>query len=196
MSNNTEKQARSAGARVVEIENSTSPKAFYVTKEVLLGIAGFVWCAAGFNIVRIGVLAYAEQSGALPIGRPARGQRRRVPGLLDPHLPGYKHTDRIVGYGNARQPFWRFFDRQAFIIMAVMMTAGISLRAFSLVPSWFIASFYTGLGIALFGAGVGFLINPHACLARTQGRHAGGGCWCRVVARYLADETETTAAPS
>ena len=64
-----------------------------------------------------------------------------------------------MGYGNARQPFWRFFDRQAFIIMAVMMTVGISLRAFSLVPSWFIASFYTGLGIALFGAGVGFLIN-------------------------------------
>ena len=44
-----------------------TPKAFYVTKEVLLGIAGFVWCAAGFNIVRIGLLAYAEQSGALLI---------------------------------------------------------------------------------------------------------------------------------
>ena len=40
-----------------------------------------------------------------------------------------------------------------------MMTVGISLRAFSLAPSWFIASFYTGLGIALFGAGAGFLIN-------------------------------------
>ena len=161
MSNNTEKQARSAGARVVEIENSMSPKAFYVTKEVLLGIAGFVWCAAGFNIVRIGVLAYAEQSGALLIAGLLAGSvavflvfwTRIFSKLLG------KHTDRIVGYGNARQPFWRFFDRQAFIIMAVMMTAGISLRAFSLVPSWFIASFYTGLGIALFGAGVGFLIN-------------------------------------
>lgn len=156
MSNNTEKQARSAGKRVVEIENSMSPKAFYVTKEVLLGIAGFVWCAAGFNIVRIGLLAYAEQSGALLIAGLLAGSvavflvfwTRIFSKLLG------KHTDRIVGYGNARQPFWRFFDRQAFIIMAVMMTAGISL-----VPSWFIASFYTGLGIALFGAGVGFLIN-------------------------------------
>lgn len=161
MSNNTEKQARSAGARVVEIENSMTPKAFYVTKEVLLGIAGFVWCAAGFNIVRIGLLAYAEQSGALLLAGLLAGSvavflvfwTRIFFKLLG------KHTDRIVGYGNARQPFWRFFDRQAFIIMAVMMTAGISLRAFSLVPSWFIASFYTGLGVALFGAGVGFLIN-------------------------------------
>lgn len=157
MSNNTEKQARSAGARVVEIENSMSPKAFCVTKEVLLGIAGFVWCAAGFNIVRIGLLAYAEQSGALLIAGSVAVFLVFWTRIFSKLLG--KHTDRIVGYGNARQPFWRFFDRQAFVIMAVMMTAGISLRAFSLVPSWFIASFYTGLGIALFGAGVGFLIN-------------------------------------
>lgn len=161
MSNNTEKRARLAGSRVDGIESSMTPKAFYVTKEVLLGIAGLVWCAAGFNIVRIGVSAYGEQSGALLIAGLIAGSvavflvfwTRIFSKLLG------KHTDRIVGYGDARQPFWRFFDRQAFIIMAVMMAAGISLRAFSLVPSWFIASFYTGLGVALFGAGVGFLIN-------------------------------------
>ena len=140
MSNNTEKQARSAGARVVEIENSMTPKAFYVTKEVLLGIAGFVWCAAGFNIVRIGLLAYAEQSGALLIA-----------GLLAGSVAVF-----LVFWTRI---FSKLLGKHTDIIMAVMMTVGISLRAFSLVPSWFIASFYTGLGIALFGAGVGFLIN-------------------------------------
>lgn len=69
-----------------------------------------------------------------------------------------KHVERILGYGDDRQPFWRFFDARAFIIMAVMMSVGISLRAFSLVPMWFIAFFYTGLGIALASAGAGFML--------------------------------------
>ena len=42
-------------------------------------------------------------------------------------------------------------------MMAVMMTGGISLRAFGLVPNWFIACFYTGLGIALALSGMSFL---------------------------------------
>lgn len=154
-------------------KDGMTPKAFYVTREVLLGIAGIVWCAAGFNIARIGLLAYAGQTGALLIAGLVAGSiavflifwTRIFSKLLG------KHTDRIVGYGDARQPFWRFFDRQAFIIMAVMMTVGISLRAFSLVPSWFIASFYTGLGVALFGAGAGFLINLARLLKAS--RHAG-----------------------
>ena len=36
---------------------------------------------------------------------------------------------------------------------------GNALRSFHLVPGWFIAFFYTGLGIALALAGVGFLVH-------------------------------------
>ena len=43
-------------------------------------------------------------------------------------------------------------------MMAIMMSGGISLRAFGLVPMWFIAFFYTGLGIALALSGVSFLV--------------------------------------
>lgn len=71
------------------------------------------------------------------------------------------------------KPFWRFFDRQAFIIMAIMMTVGISLRAFSLVPGWFIAFFYTGLGIALTGAGIGFLLELARMLREGRSLHRG-----------------------
>lgn len=41
--------------------------------------------------------------------------------------------------------------------MAVMMGGGIALRSFGLVPPWFIAFFYTGLGVALAFAGITFL---------------------------------------
>ena len=130
----------------------------FVGKEALLGIAGAVWCIAGFNIVRLGILAYLEQSWPLIM--------LLVAGSIAVFAVFWtkvfskmlaKHVDRILAYADP-QPFWRFFDRQAFIIMAIMMTVGISLRAFSLVPSWFIAFFYTGLGVALTGAGVGFLV--------------------------------------
>ena len=34
-------------------------------------------------------------------------------------------------------------------MMAIMMGGGIALRASGVVPEWFIAFFYTGLGAAL-----------------------------------------------
>ncbi len=57
-----------------------------------------------------------------------------------------KHTDRISSYEDDRHFFLKFFDVPSFIIMAVMMTGGISIRAFGLAPEVFIAVFYTGLG--------------------------------------------------
>ena len=65
---------------------------------------------------------------------------------------------RIRGYGAVRQWFWRFFDRKSFLIMALMMTLGIGLRASGLAPEGFIAVFYTGLGASLLTAGIRFLL--------------------------------------
>lgn len=144
-----------------------------VGKEALLGIAGAVWCIAGFNIVRLGVLAYLEQSWpfiALLIAGSVAIFAIFWTKVFSKMLG--KHVDRILGYDDP-QPFWRFFDRQAFIIMAVMMTVGISLRAFSLVPGWFIAFFYTGLGVALTGAGIGFLLELARMLREGRSLHRG-----------------------
>ena len=38
-------------------------------------------------------------------------------------------------------------------------TAGWFMRAFGIVPGWFVAFFYTGLGTALALAGIGFLVH-------------------------------------
>ena len=69
-----------------------------------------------------------------------------------------KHSNRIAAYEDNEIGFWRFFDASGYIMMAIMMSGGISLRAFGLVPMWFIAFFYTGLGIALALSGVSFLV--------------------------------------
>jgi len=69
-----------------------------------------------------------------------------------------KHTKRIKAYEN-RRPFWNFFDLKSYIIMMIMMGGGIGLRSAHLVPEFFIAFFYSGLGCALTLAGVVFVLN-------------------------------------
>lgn len=129
---------------------------FKVEKKTLLFVAGVVWFAAGFNIGRIGVIA---AGGQWPVWIIALALlifivfRKMVFGKLV-----VKHTARIKGYEGEKHSIFKFFDKQAYLIMAFMMTFGIGLRVSGLVPDWFIAFFYTGLGTALLLAGIEFFI--------------------------------------
>ncbi len=64
-----------------------------------------------------------------------------------------------MNYKEAYRPVWNFFDVKSYIIMAVMMGGGIGFRNAGIFPDVFVAFFYTGLGCALFLAGVCFVIN-------------------------------------
>lgn len=128
-----------------------------VKRNTLLLLACLVWSAAGFNILRIGLLAYPAyltvRNGLLTILVFAVFQRFIFGKLVK------KHTARIISYLEERHFFLKFFDRKAFAIMAVMMTGGIGLRVSGLAPERFIAVFYTGLGAALLLAGLLFGCN-------------------------------------
>ena len=132
-----------------------------VGNRTLLGIAGFVWLAAGVNILRIGVKAVLAVIGG-SFGRTALMAVLTAAIFCAFHWLFsrivVKHTARIRGY-ETKQPFWRFFDGKSYLLMAFMMTLGISLRAFHLVPIWFIAFFYVGLGVALALTGALFLVD-------------------------------------
>lgn len=131
-------------------------KTVYVKKRTLLLIAGIVWLAAGFNVARLGALAYLNI------------ERQWLYFILSAVVfslfgamffkMSRKHTKRILGYED-RRPFWEFFDAKAYLIMAVMMGGGIGLRAAGVFPDMFVAFFYSGLGCALALAGVLFFIN-------------------------------------
>ena len=128
---------------------------FKVKKRTLLLIAGVVWLAAGVNVARLGVISY------LAIEQHWYWYLLSVVIFLLFGAMFYqmsqKHIKRIMGYKDERQPFWRFFDLKAYLIMAVMMGGGIGLRAAGIFPNWFVAFFYTGLGCALALAGVLFV---------------------------------------
>lgn len=128
-----------------------------VNRNTLLLLACLVWSAAGFNILRIGVMTYPGYLSAVNFILSAlvfAVFQRFIFGKLVK-----KHTARIHGYEEEKHFFLKFFDRKAFIIMAVMMSGGIGLRASGIAPDRFIAVFYTGLGASLLLAGLLFGCN-------------------------------------
>lgn len=125
-----------------------------VKKKTLLLIACAVWSLAGFNILRIGILSYLPYLSVINLLLSIV-----VFTVFQYFIFGRlvkKHTDRIQNYEEERHFFMKFFDVKSFIIMAVMMSGGIYLRASSLAPERFIAVFYSGLGSSLLLAGILF----------------------------------------
>lgn len=126
-----------------------------VGKRSLVLISAIVWIMAGFNVLKIGIEAYRNYISVV-----------NVIGSIFVFMIFWnmifkkmvdKNVVRIENMIGEKRNFWVFFDLKSFIIMAFMMTMGISLRVYSLVSEVFIAVFYSGLGTALGLAGVKYL---------------------------------------
>ena len=125
-----------------------------VKRNTLLLLACLVWSAAGFNILRIGLMAYPAYR---TVGNYLLSAL--VFAVFQVFIFGKlvkKHTARISAYREEHHFFLKFFDGRSFAIMAFMMTGGIALRFSGLAPEQFIAFFYTGLGASLLLAGLLF----------------------------------------
>lgn len=125
-----------------------------VKRNTLLLLACLVWSAAGFNILRIGLMAYPAYR---TVGNYLLSVLIFV--VFQIFIFGKlvkKHTARISAYREEHHFFLKFFDGRSFAIMAFMMTGGIALRSSGLAPEQFIAFFYTGLGASLLLAGLLF----------------------------------------
>ena len=86
-----------------------------VKRNTLLLIACLVWGAAGFNILRLGVLAYPAYLSVLNFVLSAL-----VFAVFQYFIFGRlvkKHTARITGYEEERHFFLKFFDVKSLIIM-------------------------------------------------------------------------------
>ena len=105
-----------------------------VSKTALLFIAGIVWLAAGVNIARLGILSFGQMSQSmwwmLVIGAIAVFTVFHI--KVFSKMVG-KHANRIAGYVEDKIAFWRFFDASGYIMMAVMMTGGRTLKTGSRV---------------------------------------------------------------
>ena len=131
-----------------------------VEKRTLLVIAGVFWLIAGANVVAVGIGAYiaaATQPAILAalIAGSAGVFALFFLCIFKPYAA--KHEARIASIPDKRVSALRFMDRKGYIMIVAMIALGAGLRLSGVVPDWFIAFVYTGLGAALALTGVLFL---------------------------------------
>lgn len=125
-----------------------------VEKHWLIVTNGLLWAAAGINIARIGIIAAIEN-----------GTLVWLYGLIVFVLFGLmffrvigKNTQRILAMEQDKVPIYKFLTVKGYLIIAFMMTLGITLRHIGHIPNGFFAFFYSGLGSALTLAGLHSII--------------------------------------
>jgi hypothetical protein len=128
---------------------------FKVNNRQLLLLAGMVWIVAGANILRIGILTWLADSQCwlFKIGE-ATIVFLIFFNLIFRRLY-IKHTDQKKKKANNNH-LLSFFDLKGWIIMIFMITLGVTVRKFQLLPNSFISVFYTGLSTALIITGILF----------------------------------------
>ena len=133
---------------------------FRIKKQPLIAVAGIVWLLAGLNVAILGVRAAIDvRDFAALILLALAGGAVAIFCAFHPMFSKLvqKNAQRIADLEGERHHVVRFFDRKSYLMMAFMMSFGIGMRAAGVFPGWFIAFFYTGLGLALTLAGVSYI---------------------------------------
>ena len=123
------------------------------TKALIL-VASLVWLAAGASVISAGVTAtkdpwtfYMALTFFIVL----------VAFLILFLMIARKQIRRICSYTDRLTSLLKFFDAQAYIIIAVMVFLGAAVRVSQMVPGAAIASFYCGLGTALIISAIYYL---------------------------------------
>jgi hypothetical protein len=126
-----------------------------ITTNKLFLVAGLLWTAAGAGILQIGIKAYLD-GPFTPWIPPATALIFLLFYFVIFRKMVQKNEQRILSFESQKTSILHFLDKKGYLIMAFMMILGIALRTSGLVPLWFFAFFYTGLGTALLLAGLTF----------------------------------------
>lgn len=122
-----------------------------VNKNILIAIMGIVWIIAGANVFYIGIEAYKDNVNIVNI----------FMSFIIFILFGAmffkmlrKHIKRIVKYKNEKYNILKAFDRNTYIVIIFMMTMGIVIRKYALIPIKYVGIIYISIGLALFICGL------------------------------------------
>lgn len=129
-----------------------------VRKIHLLAVNGLLWTAIGTKIAVTGVVNYLKtEPGKLGWMKPLSllvftGFFMMFTGIVR------KYSERIHALRGPREPIYKTFSLKGYLIIAFMITLGITLKYIPGIPLSFFAWFYLGLGAGLLSAGIRFLI--------------------------------------
>ena len=121
-----------------------------VKKNWLIVINDLLWMVAGMNIANIGVKSILAIDSlvwllCVPVFAVFATMFFRIIS---------KNCERILSMEGEKAKIYKFLTLKGYLIIAFMMTMGITLRRLGTIPEHFFAFFYTGLGSALFIAGL------------------------------------------
>lgn len=129
-----------------------------VRKIHLLAINGLMWTAIGTKISITGIVNYLQApAGKLWWMIPLSvlifaGFYMMFTGIVR------KYAERIHSLPGPKEPVYKTFSLKGYLIIAFMITLGITLKYIPGIPQPFFAWFYLGLGPGLLSAGIRFLI--------------------------------------
>lgn len=127
-----------------------------VTQHTLLITVGIIWLLAGANILHIGLTYWINDSQCWLLKVCEAGLIFFLFFGIIFRKTYKKHTFRLSQKKGKHCPF-SFFDTKGWILMISMITLGVVIRVYHLLPNSFIAVFYTGLSLALIATGLRFL---------------------------------------
>lgn len=127
-----------------------------VNKKMLMIIGGLVWTFAGIRVFSLG---YKDVTSVSIVGVIASIIVFSVFFNFIFYKMAKKHVSRISNKEKQMLCVFSFFDIKGYIIMAFMMTFGITLRSTGLINHNYLGLFYIGLGFALSLGGIIFLLN-------------------------------------
>ena len=129
-----------------------------VNKIHLLAINGLLWTAIGTKISISGIRHYLQADPKqlwwmVPLSLLVfAGFYMMFTGVVR------KYAERIQSLPGPRESVFKTFGLKGYLIIAFMISLGISLKHIPGIPEPFFAWFYLGLGPGLLSAGIRFLI--------------------------------------
>ena len=135
---------------------------FKIPTKYLLLVNGLLWTAIGTRIALIGI-DYYQRLEHIPwwyfllSAVVFAGFWFMFTGVVR------RYSARIMAMTEPRTSIFKTFSVKGYIIIAFMITLGITLKRIPQVPDSFIAWFYCGLGPGLLSAGIRFILKFAAC---------------------------------
>ena len=129
-----------------------------VTKRVLLFIAGCVWCLAGCMLMIRALIELIDIRHLLSL--------ELISGVISGSCfyvflftkISKKHITRISLIKADLPCFFSFFNFRSYVLMAIMISAGIILRRAHIIDPEYLYTFYLAMGIPLLLSGFRFFI--------------------------------------
>ena len=137
---------------------------FKVRKNHLLAINGLMWTAIGTKISITGISHYMKQPPEklwwmIPLSLLVfAGFYKMFTGIVR------KYSERIYALPGPKEPVYKTFSLKGYLIIAFMISLGITLKYIKAIPEPFFAWFYLGLGPGLLSAGIRFLLRWYRSL--------------------------------